>query len=214
MIYTMYDKDKNYMVWKSELIKEHQQDFIKQLYMGIEKYKQKFNINTDNITWEYDKYNVFSLSSGSPIFYKLYEEVVWVIQEFLTKNSKELEQGWIECWINNHSEDEVLDTHNHLWPIHGYICIEPQHTKTIFMNDDGSEWYGIENEVGNIYIGPGHRLHKVINIREYKDKRITLGFDFFQLPHDCIGRSSYLENGCISFIPIIFKEEFKYASRN
>jgi hypothetical protein len=94
----------------------------------------------------------------------------------------------MQCWLNYHHSNEVLDWHNHAWDYHGYICIDPKKTRTVFRE------YEIVNQIGNIYIGPGNREHKVVVDEDYSSPRITLGFDimvnndneFFKLinPHD------------------------------
>ena len=190
-----------YVTSKSDAICNNKSDFIEQLYFGVNKYQEKYSIQKDNITWDYHRYNIFSLSSGSPLFYKLFEEVREVIRSFLVWKGIEPEQGWIESWVNNHEFSEVLGVHDHHFPFHGYVSVEPKTTKTVFLKD-GLEWYSIYNEVGSIYFGPGNRLHKVVNLEPYDGKRITLGLDYFQLPH--VADHCYLENGCISFIPITF----------
>ena len=77
----------------------------------------------------------------------------------------------MQSWLNYHYPNEVLGWHNHFWDYHGYICIEPKKTTTVFEN------YQIENEVGHIYIGPGNREHMVVVNEDFKEPRITLGFD-------------------------------------
>ena len=77
----------------------------------------------------------------------------------------------MQCWLNYHTPDKVLDWHTHEWNYHGYISIDPKDTKTVF---DG---YEIDNEIGNIYIGPGYRYHKVVTKDNFYEPRITLGFD-------------------------------------
>ena len=71
---------------------------------------------------------------------------------------------------------QVLDWHGHDWPYHGYISVDPKKTDTVF------ETYRIKNELGNIYIGPGHRMHKVEVIHPFDTPRITLGFDITDEP--------------------------------
>ena len=109
--------------------------------------------------------------------------------EFLLKYFNDGNRYWFQSWLNFHSKDDVLDWHNHKWPYHGYICIDPKNSRTIFEN------YSIKNEIGNIYLGRGHRKHKVEVLEDYDDFRITIGFDI------CDESFEYL-NGT-SFIPLI-----------
>ena len=51
------------------------------------------------------------------------------------------------------------------------FSIDPKNTRTVF------EGYDIKNEVGNIYIGPGYRKHKVEVDEHFDQPRITLGYD-------------------------------------
>ena len=82
----------------------------------------------------------------------------------------------------------MLNWHSHQWDYHGYISIDPKKTRTVFSD------YEIKNEVGNIYIGPGDREHKVIVDENFDTPRITLGFDVSLETEDL--------NDTISLIPI------------
>ena len=84
--------------------------------------------------------------------------------------------------------DQVLKWHNHSWPCHGYISIDPKMTKTVF------EGYEITNEVGNIYIGAGNRQHCVEVLEPFTAPRITIGFDVTDVPN--------IPGGIFSLIPI------------
>ena len=128
-------------------------------------------------TWTYDKYNIFSAASPVPQFHSFYKEFKFKIQEWLP-NEKRL---WFQAWLNYHEQDKVLDWHNHYWPYHGYICIDPKDTVTEFKDKTGeatvpAEWE-IKNEVGQIYFGPGHKEHRVVVKSDYTGPRITIGFD-------------------------------------
>jgi hypothetical protein len=98
----------------------------------------------------------------------------------------------MQCWLNYHYPNEVLNWHNHHWDYHGYICIDPKNTRTVFKD------YQIKNEVGNIYIGPGNREHIVVVDENYVSPRITLGFDV-QVYED--GRD-FVPNNSLSLIPL------------
>jgi hypothetical protein len=78
---------------------------------------------------------------------------------------------WMQCWLNFHKQDEILDWHNHEWPYHGYISVRPHNTTTVFKN------FEIKNKIGNIYIGPGNLEHKVRIDKKFTTPRITIGFD-------------------------------------
>mgnify|MGYP003331956089 FL=1 len=97
---------------------------------------------------------------------------------------------WIQCWMNFHKPDQVLDWHDHHFPWHGYISIDPKDSITKFREylPEGSYDYNIHNQIGNIYLGPGFsRMHKVVVNNDYEGDRITLGFDIITqstLPDD------------------------------
>jgi hypothetical protein len=61
-------------------------------------------------------------------------------------------------------------------------------------SDTVFEQYSIKNEIGNIYVGPGHRKHKVIVNKPYTGERITLGYDVTKVGN---------LKGNISLIPIL-----------
>ena len=119
----------------------------------------------DDPTWSYNKYNVFGLTSPTQVFYDLFKELRGFVYDYTDGDL------WMQSWVNYHNPDQLLQWHNHDWPIHGYICINPHLTKTVF---DG---YEIENRIGDVYIGPGNRYHRVEMIEPFYTPRITIGFD-------------------------------------
>jgi len=127
-------------------------------------------------TWTYDKYNLFGLTSPTQVFYDLYKELRGFVYDYT--NAKQL---WIQSWVNYHTPDQLLKRHNHAYPIHGYICVNPHLTKTVF--DD----YEIENRIGDVYIGPGGRHHEVQLIEPFYTSRITIGFDVTDNPGKATG---------------------------
>jgi len=122
-------------------------------------------------TWTYDKYNLFGLTSPTKVFYNLFKELRGFVYDYTDGDL------WMQSWVNYHMPDQLLKRHNHAWPIHGYICINPHLTKTVF--DD----YEIENRIGDVYIGPGGRHHEVQLIEPFYTPRITIGFDVTDRPH-------------------------------
>ena len=122
-------------------------------------------------TWTYDKYNVFGLTSPTQVFYDLYNELRGFVYDYTDGDL------WMQSWVNYHMPDQLLKRHNHAWPIHGYICVNPHLTKTVF--DD----YEIENRIGDVYIGPGGKHHEVQLIEPFYTPRITIGFDVTDRPH-------------------------------
>jgi hypothetical protein len=94
----------------------------------------------------------------------------------------------MQSWMNQHKQEEVLGWHNHDWDWHGYISIEPKKTNTVFKD------FVVENKVGQIYFGEGHKSHKVEVLEPYEGLRTTIGFD---ITSKIDTRSKY-----VSFIPI------------
>lgn len=160
----------DYKIHKSQTVIDNQEYMIRDLYVAHEYFKRQFP--KQDSTWGYSYYNIFAATSPSPTFYNLYKELTSLVREYVGDDRP----LWIQSWLNFHMPNEVLDWHGHAWPYHGYISIDPKNTKTVF---DG---YEIKNEVGNIYIGPGYRQHKVEVIETFDTPRITLGFDIHESP--------------------------------
>ena len=154
----------DYKIYRSQLIIDNKDEMVRQIHESHITHQLYFP-GTDS-TWTYRAYNFFGLTSPSLLFNELFFQLRDIIHEYVPEKYK-----WMQCWLNYHSPDQVLDWHNHNWDYHGYICIDPKNTKTVFEN------YQIENKVGNIYIGPGHRKHKVVVEKNFNEPRITLGFD-------------------------------------
>ena len=126
-------------------------------------------------TWTYDRYNLFGLTSPTKVFYDLFKELRGFVYDYTDGDL------WMQSWVNYHMPDQLLKRHNHTWPIHGYICINPHLTKTCF--DD----YEIQNRIGDVYIGPGGRHHEVKLIEPFYTPRITIGFDVTDRPSKSTG---------------------------
>tara|TARA_B100000035_G_C20935384_1_gene525009 strand:+ start:56 stop:577 length:522 start_codon:yes stop_codon:yes gene_type:complete len=159
----------DYHIRKSQTIIENHQQMLVDIKKIHILHQKLFNNNSS--TWTYSDYNFFCLSSPSIVFNDLFHELREFVNEKIPNKRK-----WMQCWLNYHKSDEVLDWHNHLWDYHGYISIDPKNTRTIFRN------YEIANEIGNIYLGPGNREHKVVVDSEYNSPRVTLGFDILLEP--------------------------------
>jgi hypothetical protein len=122
----------------------------------------------------YSFYNVYSLTTPSPYFYELYRILKSIVRMHLGENR----MIWMQSWMNFQNSDNVLDWHNHTFPYHGYVSIDPYNTTTKFRNNETKEIvYEIENHPGQIYFGPGFRPHKVFANEQFSKPRITLGFD-------------------------------------
>lgn len=181
-----------YKLYQSNLIKNNHQSFITNCNILYNLIQQE--VNSDDSTWNFDKYNIFQLSSSSILFYDLYKELTLCIREFIGDDRP----LWIQCWLNYHkgNQSEIsLSEHGHPWDYHGYICIEPQDTTTIFHKG-----YEIKNKVGQIYIGKGNGqnnenpdlTHYVKINKPYNGNRITLGFDLATTPNINLYKSKFI----------------------
>ena len=158
--------NKEYMLVNLSYIKSNIKHFKK--YADLAHKRFKFNYGDQSSTGFYRYYNCMGLLVGSTYYYKMFQDVFKIIRKY-SNTKKPL---WMQCWLNVHLENELLDWHTHYDSLfHGYISIDPKNTKTVFKN------YTIKNKIGNIYIGPSLNEHKVISKKSYTDDRITIGFD-------------------------------------
>jgi hypothetical protein len=196
-----YNKEWQYMTVQVPYIAENIEDIKRLTAVGVDKFKRKFHnqnhaIGTENITWQFANYNVFGVCSCNQWFYEIYKSLIGLIKEYHKAEGLEVpSQLWLQSWINSHTTNQVLRTHNHDWPLHGYISIEPKKSHTVFTDKpNGKELYRIENKVGQIYLGPGYRFHHVEVLEPFEGERITFGYD---LEH----RDRIFDN--MGFFPII-----------
>ena len=166
----------NYKLYQSSIINSNHPQFLTECDLTFQQISQ--SINSTNTTWNYNKYNIFNITSSSLLFYKLFQELNHIIRDYLGNNNP----VWIQSWLNYHKEKmvpNILPMHSHKEKYHGYISINPQSTTTLFKN--GVE---IDNKIGQIYIGPGRNGgddtswdHYVRVNESYEGSRITIGFD-------------------------------------
>ena len=154
----------DYKIYKSQLVIDNHDEMVKSIHKAYVTHQNL--LQGRDSTWSYSLYNFFALTSPNPLFRELFFELKNIIYDYVPEKYK-----WMQCWLNYHTPDKVLDWHTHEWNYHGYISIDPKDTKTVF---DG---YEVDNEIGNIYIGPGYRYHKVVAKDNFYEPRITLGFD-------------------------------------
>lgn len=186
MVHLVEDNiEQGYRVYRSEVIIKNHKEMINRINVAHSILMNRYGRLNTNSTWLYRTYNVFSLLGSSEDFYELYKDLIDVIKLY----NKEDSRLWFQSWLNFHQQNEVLDWHNHFWYFHGYISLDPKNTQTVFRN------YTIKNELGNIYIGPGNREHKVEVLEPFNGRRVTLGFD--------VTNQSSLPTDQISLIPIL-----------
>ena len=157
---------KDYILVNLPYIKKNLKHFKKYANLAYDRFK--FSYGETSSTAFYKYYNCVSLLVGSIYYYKMFEDVFKIVRKY--SNTKQ--PLWFQCWLNFHKKNDLLKWHNHEESLfHGYICIDPKNTETVFQN------YTIKNQTGNVYIGPSYRYHKVVSKKDYKDERITIAFD-------------------------------------
>jgi len=168
-------------------INDNKQNFIDHL---THSHESLVNYGIRDSTFKYTDYNIFAISSPSIHMYKLY----YVIRELVRNKLQDENHLWIQSWLNFHTHEQVLGWHNHDASWHGYVSIEPQDTFTEFEN------WKIDNKCGNIYFGPGHNRHRVVNNSKYTGLRITIAFDIMT-ERDCDLYGDPTHNfGCMPFL--------------
>ena len=195
----------NYRIYNSEFIAKNINMIRYEGNLHHANYRELFKVSKKGSTWDYGMYNIFSLASGSGsvLFYQIYKELLFVIKDYLKdQHSSEDDYSsnlWFQSWLNYHKQNEVLDWHDHKFPFHGYISIDPKDSTTEFKN------YSIKNKIGNIYIGQGHRQHRVVVDTPYNGTRITLGYDIATVKATEMSKTFDVNKFNLGFIPIIIE---------
>jgi hypothetical protein len=155
----------NYKLFDNQYIKDNYVDILEETNLICQRFSFKFPETSS--TSAYAWYGIQSFTFGLTHYYHILKSLEKTIRSFVNHN-KPL---WYQCWINIHEPSQLLDWHDHvLCKYHGYLSIDPKKSNTIFEN------YKIENAIGQLYIGPSNRKHKVV-ADHFLGKRITLGFD-------------------------------------
>jgi len=162
------DTQNNYILYNLNYIKKHHNHFVEYANLAHKRFQFAFGKTAKSSTQYFRYYNFFQLVAGSTYYHKLYVDLIKIVKDYVKTNEK----LWLQCWINYHKKNEVLDWHYHTECLsHGYISILPKNTETHFQK------YKIQNNIGNLYIGQPNKLHKVVNLSDFDDIRITIGFD-------------------------------------
>ena len=189
---SLVDEGDGYNLYHSMLVKQHQQEFISDSHKAHERYKTVFKDNNLDCTLGYKFYNIFSLTVGSPLFYLLYRQISLAVRSIVN----DTDPLWMQCWLNYHKSNEVLNWHGHYGCIlHGYISIDPKNTTTEFKK------FSIKNEVGLMYIGSPSTQHRVVVNEDYSDTRLTLAFDVADLSLNMQSKDQRVRHN-LSFIPV------------
>lgn len=166
-----HNKEHNYVRYRSKYIVDNIEEIKENCQTAHDRFKLLFP--DKDSTWMYSMYNIFTLTSTSLHFYKIYKDLIFCTKDYLSKQNIDINEPlWIQSWMNFHKAKEVLDWHNHSWPYHGYMSIDPKHSRTVFKD------FHIDNEVGVLYFGEGYKPHKVEVIQDFSGERITIGYDF------------------------------------
>ena len=208
MTYKIRDGE-DWCLWRSQAVENESKEMVAQIGRSFRLFKNTFSgldsslkqegltlgalPDIFNVQEQYDKdtqflnketyfsgyrfYNLFALTSPSPLFWLLFKDIRHVVRTQLQTD----EPLWMQCWFNYHEPHQVLKWHDHRFPYHGYVSIDPKDSTTLFK--EGDVKYEIKNEIGNIYFGKGwDRMHMVRVDSPYEGKRITLGFDIICQP--------------------------------
>ena len=154
-----------------------QDKLIEYVKLSVAKFEHLFG-GREFATEFYYLYNFFTIASCQQEVYNLYTQVVDCVRDYVEINGLPDEQVWLQSWINNHKQDQVLKSHCHDFPLHGYITLTNHKSDTVFTDgENGSELWRIENKPLQVYLGPGRIYHHVEVKEDFDDERITLGFD-------------------------------------
>jgi hypothetical protein len=174
------------LITKSSVIIDNQQEMINDCTVVRDKILK--DTGKSSTTSAYSKYNVFAYTSPKAIWNELFVELRDTVVSYVGDEN----DLYFQCWMNFHSQSQLLKWHEHGWPYHGYICISPQDTSTVFKD------YSVVNEIGNIYVGNGDIKHKVVSNSDFTQPRITLGFDITTCGDKMAGN--------IGLIPLFIKD--------
>ena len=174
-------------LYDSAFVRNNKEAIITDLTIAHNRYMAE-NPTTTNITWDYNKYNIFNLCMFSKPIMHLQNILHKYIFLFLDELEIKHDGFIIQAWLNYHTqENQLLKNHSHFSPYHGYLSIEPLDSETIFSSWNGKDLHTIKNKVGLLYLNVSnqHTIHRVEmkNTDNLNNQpRITLGFDFVPIP--------------------------------
>lgn len=161
-----------YIVTDIDYVKKNQAEMLKDIELAYERFNFAYGDMLDgrSATGYHKYYNLMLLTFGSKIFHTFFTELKERILDYMGHPKERL---WYMCWLNyDTGENKFFRWHQHYDArVHGFVSIEPQKTVTEF------EDFKLKNEVGQMYIGPGNKLHKVNILEPYKKPRISIAFD-------------------------------------
>ena len=172
----------NYSVYHSNFIIKNQKYLLLEISHAVNEYIKNTNKNSKNITWDYQNYNIFNLTTMHTYMPKLKKIVLTYIKAFFLERDIPYENGInIFFWVNYHENKNEIDTlkmHMHYTDFQGHICIDPLDTSTVYCTPRGDTLYEIENKIGLICISESKNLHYVkMNSDVVERPRVTIAFD-------------------------------------
>ena len=163
---------KQYIVEEINYVKDNYDQFIKDIDLAYDRFNYSYGPMLDgrSATGYHKYYNLMLLTFGSKVFHDFFKILKHRLLEFMNYPKEHL---WYMCWLNyDLGKNKFFEWHKHHDArVHGFVCIEPQHTVTEFKD------FKLINKTGQIYIGPGQKLHKVNILKPYKKPRISIAFD-------------------------------------
>lgn len=172
-----FNEQYQYMIIDLDYIQDNIDEITNETILIHSKIKSLLHMEENNITWEYCRFNFFTMVGGSQHYYNIYKVIKDNIIGYFDRIKFKPDQMWFQSWINVHLYDEVLKAHDHTLEYHGYFSIDPKDSDTIFIDENNNELYRVKNKIGRIYIGPTRRRHYVQNNAPYDDHRVTIAFD-------------------------------------
>lgn len=127
----------------------------------------------------YEAYNVFLCHA--PGFYEVYSSVV---NSFKSKQP-DYNKYAIAGWVNVYQKDGFLDwhihgkdIHNHDQRWHGYVCVNAEPSKTMYMDLPTKKLIEtIDNKNGYLVLNPAGIAHRTTPWKDDNEPRITIAFD-------------------------------------
>lgn len=153
------------------------------------------NFGNFDAKYRFSYYNV--LLYPFPQFHELLSNIK---ETFFSLNKTPEKNYYIQCWLNFHKKDEMIEWHKH-WPEgkgvwHGYFCVDAEPSITSYELPSGNR-YDVNNRNNHIIIGLSEGDRHRTWPWPYEDRtRITIAFDI--VPQESIIDNKYLNH----WIPI------------
>ena len=117
-----------------ELVGLNQKSLIDHIKVSRDKFNHLYG-GFEHATKYYYLYNFFTISSCNQDVYLLYLKLLKCIKQYFDFKSINASQVWMQTWMNIHTENNVLTSHSHAYPIHGYLSLSNHDTDTVFTDE-------------------------------------------------------------------------------